>query len=293
MKGLNIELLRTIDFLTLAYVGILSILIAIFHEGLKQWGIYLLAHALYVVVVIILISWAAKSKHKAIHFLRDAYALISVSFFYEELEGLIHIIFTKSFDHLVNGLELAIFGTYPTVWLQNMMRPWLTEFFVYSYFSYYFMIIIPALVLCISGRRQEFHEFSINVMLAYYISFIIFVLFPVEGPRFVLAPLHATPLKGYAFSQIHAYFMDMGAYRGGAMPSSHIAATVVSLVMMRRYEKRIYYPMFPLVIFMIFSTIYGRYHYVSDAVAGILVGWLSLALISQIRKKKPLSEEPL
>lgn len=252
-----------------------------------------MGHALYIFLIILLIHWAARSRNKVVHFFRDAYPLLFLFLFYEELEGLIHIIFPKPFDYLVNELELAIFGVYPTVWLQNIMKPWLTEFFVYSYFSYYFLIAIPAITLYALGKKGEFHEFSVNVMLAYYVSFIIFVLFPVHGPRFTLASLHTLPLKGYAFSEIHAYFMGMGAYKGGAMPSSHIAATFVSLLMMKRYEKRIYYPMLPLVAFMILSTIYGRYHYVSDAVAGLLVGWLSLITISQFRKKSPLSKEPL
>ena len=284
-RDLNVKTLRAIDLLTFGYIAILSILIAIFHANLERWPLYLLAHASYVLAIVVIIYWDTRSESKIIHFFRDAYALLSVFLFYEELEGLIHLIFPGSFDYLINKLELAVFGVYPTVWLQNVARPWLTEFFVYSYFSYYFLIIIPALILYIPGKRWEFHEFSVNVMLAYYISFIIFVLFPVEGPRFVLASLHTSPLIGYGFSEIHAYFMDMGAYRGGAMPSSHIAATFASLMMIRRYKKGVYYLMLPLVVSMVLSTVYGRYHYVSDALAGILVGWLSLVLVSEIRRK--------
>ncbi len=284
-RDLNVKTLRAIDLLTFGYIAILSILIAIFHANLERWPLYLLAHASYVLVIIVIIYWDAHSESKIIHFFRDAYALLSVFLFYEELEGLIHLIFPGSFDYLINKLELTVFGVYPTVWLQNVARSWLTEFFVYSYFSYYFLILIPALILYVPGKRWEFHEFSVNVMLAYYISFIIFVLFPVEGPRFALASLHTSPLIGYGFSGIHAYFMDMGAYRGGAMPSSHIAATFASLMMIRRYKKGVYYLMLPLVVSMILSTVYGRYHYVSDALAGILVGWLSLVLVSGIRRK--------
>lgn len=282
-------LFRTIDYLTLIYLGVLSLLIAIFHFRLDNWAFYLIIHGSYVLIVVITIYLCQKTKSRVIHFLRDTYPLLSIGFFYKELEGLIHIVFPGYLDYLINRLELKVFGVYPTVWLQGIVRPWLTEFFVYFYSSYYFIIIISALALYIPNRKEEFHEFSLNLMLAYYMCFIAFVLFPVEGPRFALASFHTIPLKGYAFSKMHAQHMDTGfisAYRGAAMPSSHIAATFVSLIMMRRYKRRLYYLIFPIFILMTLSTVYGRYHYVSDAVAGIIVGWLSIFLISKYQNRK-------
>lgn len=282
-------LFRAIDYLTLIYLGILSLLIAIFHFRLDNWIFYLIIHALYILIVVIIIYLHQKTKSRIIHFLRDTYPLLSIGFFYKELEGLIHIVFPGCFDYLINRLELKVFGVYPTVWLQGIASPWLTEFFVYFYSSYYFIVIISALAFYIPNRKEEFHEFSVNLMLAYYICFIAFVLFPVEGPRFALEAFHTIPLKGYAFSKMHAQHMDTGfisAYRGAAMPSSHIAATFVSLIMLRRYKKRLYYLIFPIFTLMVLSTVYGRYHYVSDAVAGIIVGWLSIFLISRYQKER-------
>lgn len=282
-------LFRAIDYLTLIYLGILSLLIAIFHFRLDNWIFYLIIHALYILIVVIIIYLRQKTKSRIIHFLRDTYPLLSIGFFYKELEGLIHIVFPGCFDYLINRLELKVFGVYPTIWLQGIVSPGLTEFFVYFYSSYYFIVIISALAFYIPNRKEEFHEFSVNLMLAYYICFIVFVLFPVEGPRFALESFYTIPLKGYAFSKMHAQHMDTGfisAYRGAAMPSSHIAATFVSLIMMRRYKRRLYYLIFPIFTLMVLSTVYGRYHYVSDAVAGIIVGWLSIFLISRYQNRE-------
>lgn len=167
-----------------------------------------------------------------------------------------------------------MFKTHPTVYLQNFVRPWLTEYFFISYFSYFFLIIVPAIIIYIKAEKTAFYRFSLALLLAYYVSFLCFILFPIEIPRFALKSLHSIPPQGYAFTRMFERYHDMGAFNGCAMPSSHVAATFVSLMAMRKFNKKIYYPMLFLVISMIISTIYCRYHYFLDAVAGVVLGYL-------------------
>lgn len=70
------------------------------------------------------------------------------------------------------------------------------------------------------------------------------------------------------------------------MPSSHVAVALVVVVYARRHHRLLYYLLSPLVASLLVATIYGRFHYVSDVVAGLLVGVGSILLCDRLIKKK-------
>jgi membrane-associated phospholipid phosphatase len=52
---------------------------------------------------------------------------------------------------------------------------------------------------------------------------------------------------------------------------------MVAVCALHRYRPRLFYACFPFFVGMCISTVYGRYHYVADVLAGIAVGaaaWL-------------------
>ena len=111
------------------------------------------------------------------------------------------------------------------------------------------------------------------------ISYIGFILFPVRGPRYEFAHLYQGPLTGYIITTIQNFVMKLGSTYGGCMPSSHVAAACVSLIMLLRYARKlIFFIILPVVFFLCISTVYCRYHYTSDVVAGLLVCLIALYL---------------
>jgi membrane-associated phospholipid phosphatase len=56
-----------------------------------------------------------------------------------------------------------------------------------------------------------------------------------------------------------------------AFPSGHTAIALMVLFLANKYQKRLYKAFLPLVIAMIISTVYLRYHYVVDVIGGALL----------------------
>jgi membrane-associated phospholipid phosphatase len=50
-------------------------------------------------------------------------------------------------------------------------------------------------------------------------------------------------------------------------------------IMAYRYYRPSFWVLAPIVLSLYVSTFYGRYHYVTDAVTGILVAFMALALV--------------
>jgi membrane-associated phospholipid phosphatase len=78
------------------------------------------------------------------------------------------------------------------------------------------------------------------------------------------------PLEGWFFTWTSDVLRTNGHYPGGSLPSPHCAAGTIMLVMLYRYQRRVYYVALPVIISLYVATVYGRFHYVEDGIAGII-----------------------
>jgi membrane-associated phospholipid phosphatase len=103
-----------------------------------------------------------------------------------------------------------------------------------------------------------------------------FILFPVAGPMAHIGDLYTVPLEGYVCTYLGELMRSELHYVGGTIPSPHCAAATVMWLMAWRYHRPSFWVLSPIIISLYFSTFYGRYHYVTDAVVGILVAFVAL-----------------
>jgi len=73
-------------------------------------------------------------------------------------------------------------------------------------------------------------------------------------------------------------------YAGGSIPSPHAAAATIMWVMAYRYHRLSFHVLTPIIVSLYLSTFYGRYHYFTDAVAGILVAFVALAFARHLMR---------
>ena len=101
-----------------------------------------------------------------------------------------------------------------------------------------------------------------------YASYLFFVLFPVDSPYYRFDRL-AAPLAGHPFFDLVHAMSARGGARGGAFPSAHVSGAVVVLLVAWRHQRRLAIGLAPIVLGLIVATVYGRFHYAVDAIAGI------------------------
>ena len=277
-----------------------QLLILFFHDGVANWHMYILAHLLLIAFIIFVIPCMHRSKNQYIRLLRWWYPILLFTGNYKEINAFTHILHSDWKDNLVLEFEKYLFGTHPTLWLERIVSPVMTEIMKFDYFTYYLMIITGALILYKSSKRHKFIRYLSTVCIAFYISYIGFILFPVRGPRYTLYDKYTKDyevviqdyygpyvdedvryqrtraLKGYMFTNFQDYIMRYGSLHGGCMPSSHIAVAFVCMIMMLIYGKKIFYVYLPLVTLLCVSVVYNRYHYISDVAGGIIVALIAL-----------------
>lgn len=213
--------------------------------------------------------------------LRLCYPMFMFIFFYEAVGPQVFMVFGRSFDSQIHSIEMAIFGVDPAFALQPYMEIWLNEVMSLAYLSYYLILPVSVLYLVVKKEWETLERLTLTVGLTFYFCYLIFIFFPIAGPRFYLNNIYYLPLWGPYFTDIATWVVHRGGLFGGAMPSSHCAvALVVVLVLGKRFNGARYVLTFFLLM-VCAGTIYGRYHYVSDVVAGIFVGSIANVLTNR------------
>jgi membrane-associated phospholipid phosphatase len=277
---------------TFIYMAVLSLLILIFHANLTRW-LNLLGFNLCVCLFMFLVASILDHKPTGWRFFfRHFYPPILFTALYEENRYLIHMVFPNLFDNLINRFELTVFGIHPTIWMQKFISFGLSEYMMFSYVFYYFLILILGLGLFFSHKIRELDNFFFTTAITFFFSYLGFIFFPVAGPRFALADLHHVELGGGLISHFAQYLIGRAGIQGGAMPSSHVAVALVVLVYANRYHRLLFYVLSPLVFSLFVATVYGRFHYVSDVIAGLLVGAISILVCDRIIKDQSDVSEP-
>lgn len=267
---------KTFDIVAIIYFIILSLLIVFFHHNLNSWQIHLGKHIAFIFLIVFIVLITEKFiRFKIFLFFRYWYLILAISFIYWDVGNYIHLIFREEFDFLVQQLEYSIFGFYPNVAVQSIYNPVLNEIMQLGYAIYWFTIPVSAAILFFKKKYIELEKLLSVTFGTFFLCYIIFILFPVAGPRFNLVQYFNKPYEGILFTSVLRKFVHGAGLRGGAFPSSHVAVSFVIYRFMKRIEPKIAIHIFlPAVILLSLATVYGRYHYFLDMFAGLIMGFI-------------------
>ncbi len=291
-SGLFRSKLTPADWLSYGYFMGLSALTLVFHRRVPYAGWLILWHLGFLLLLTALVRVTGDGSPRALVFLRIFLPLLAIFFTYRETEQYMRVFRDGWLDAGVVALERWVFGLQPLLWLEEVVRPWLTEIAKLVYGSYFLLIPLLPVALFAARRDTELQEYLFTLLLSFYLCYVGFMIFPVEGPRywFGAAPapgrhfpfppvpdpeglrFAAPRLRGYVFTAIVDYIMSGGDSTGACIPSAHNAAAMVILVGVRRYYPKLFAAALPLVISICLSTVYNRYHYVTDMVSGVATG---------------------
>jgi membrane-associated phospholipid phosphatase len=197
----------------------------------------------------------------------DLLPLIAFPILYSEIPQLIASLGTAYHDATVQSWEAALFGTRPSATLAGAL-PYmpLSELLHAAYLSYYFVIFVPPLLLYFKGEREGFEQTVAALAIVYALSWTIFALFPVQGPRYLFPSPPSVP--DGPVRRVALWILASGSARGAAFPSSHMAISVVQTCMALRWQRRIASILAVTTVLIGVGAVYGGFHYAVDIIAG-------------------------
>jgi membrane-associated phospholipid phosphatase len=276
--------LRAMDAVTLLFLLLLSLANMLFSSRIPQWWLLVFLNLTMGAVALYFIFSVRESSSPLRVFFRDWYPVVFTLIFFKELYLMVHPINPHDVDQVFVAIDRWMFGVDPTRWLVQFQHPILTEVLQFSYAMFYFLFLIAGIEYYKDKRMEEFQRGMFITVFGFYLSYVFYFLFPAVGPRFTLHDFHTTntDLPGLFFTDALREFVNSAESippnamnpvdfaQRDVFPSGHTQLTLVLIYLVFRSQLKSRFFILIVGILLIISTVYLRYHYVVDVIAGVL-----------------------
>lgn len=268
--------LSPLDWAVFAYLAYIPLITLIFGRPLGDYAPIFVNNALVAALVALIVRYVPLGRNRLSDIIRLIYPALLFGYFYTQTGGLMTLVYPEFFDPWFVAWEAETLGTNLTIWLDRnfLAAPsawWVTEFLSMCYFSYYIMFPATLIPLLALRRNRLIQEILTACLITFAVSFNLFWLFPLEGPRWHFAEVYEHALSGAVFRPLVDFVIANGAVRGGCMPSTHTGVALVVLVYLYREYRTWFWVGLPLVIGIGAGAVYGRFHYITDIFVGVAI----------------------
>ena len=273
---------KPVDLLSLMFIALLAAVTLAASPRLPHAGWLLARYAALVVSLVIFARYSRLSSAPIWSRLFHAFLpVLIVPVLFDSIGDIIPWVRPRYFDDLLISIDYRLFGGHhPTVLLERFIHPLLTTVLQFAYISYYPMATALGVVLYMKKNETAFDEAIFGIILCFYLSYLGYLLIPAVGPRFTLAHLQTRDLAaGPLVVAIQDTLNALENTKTDAFPSGHTAVALMTLYYAWKFRERILvFLLVPAVAGLIVSTVYLRYHYVIDVIAGIALTALTVYL---------------
>jgi membrane-associated phospholipid phosphatase len=195
-------------------------------------------------------------------------------------------------ERLLHAVDTWLFlGRNPNVLLDSIAWPPLTELLQWVYGVYYAIPVVLLVAMIARRSPAGISRCLFDVLLCLYLSYVGYFLLPATGPNLNVLGLYPShfdqPMEGvWAAERLRASLLEAEWIKHDCWPSGHTALSFTCLVLARREGARwAFWTLLAPVTLLIFSTMYLRYHYVTDVLFGFLLAWAVLRWAPSLRRR--------
>ncbi|MEO8585707.1 MAG: phosphatase PAP2 family protein [Acidobacteriota bacterium] len=219
---------------------------------------------------------------KTLQILLDYYVIACVVVIFDGLGPLIRAVNPVDKDVHLIAFDRWLTGTNPTVALERFATPLLSDVLTVFYSLYYFHPIVLGTLVLLDDRARppatrDFSRYAFTMVFVFFVSYVGYFLVPAVGPRFTVT--HAGPLPRGAISQVIDHTLDwLESNKRDCFPSGHTMVVVAVLLEAARRSKKTFWIFLPFAVGLVMATVYCRYHYVADVLAGLTLAFVTVPL---------------
>ena len=262
--------LNLVDFTTIAYLLITTILVLSFFYNIKNPIYHIFMRIGFFSILLTSIIIRENYKHQLVKLFSSLVPLAFLGYFYNETADFNHLFF-NNFDGTISKLELDIFGYQPSVEFSARLNClWLSELMNFGYFSYY-LIIFGIPVLFYYKKPEYFQKLLFVLLTSFYLYYLLFIIVPVIGPQFYFEGDLAVFTPQGPFGYLIKFIQETGEVPTGAFPSSHVGISILLGYYVFKYFREYFLAIFLIITILIFSTVYIKAHYVLDVIVAFIV----------------------
>jgi membrane-associated phospholipid phosphatase len=204
---------------------------------------------------------------------RDWFPFLVILMMYYSLWGdATHLLVTTDRDKELIAWDQRLFGFQASVAMQRFISPPLTAWMELAYAFHIVNIPLVACFIYLRRARARFREMMAGVLVVTFFGVLGYLLVPAIGPIFTLRDQYTVPLsQPLAVVSRQIEFMDYARILRDVFPSLHVGISFVVWMYACRNSRRLFGILAPLILSLWVSTVYLRYHYLVDVVAGLVL----------------------
>lgn len=291
------ELLNMADLSLIVVLMIYTTIAVVFYSHVPKASANILLNAVIGLLILALAIGDRLHGGTIFRIARRYYPIPIIYLMYQQVHSYVPVVHPVLYDDVLIRWDQALFGVNPTQWLQQFAHPALTEYLQITYTVFYFLPVLHGVELTLKGDHERLNKFVYLMTFGFLVSYLLYFLMPAIGPRFTLHNFLATneELPGLFLTSTFREFINAGGsapagipdpasvVNRDCMPSGHTMMTLMNILLAFRYGSR--WRWFFAVVggSLIFSTIYLRYHYVVDVIAGVFCALTVLYLAPRLR----------
>jgi membrane-associated phospholipid phosphatase len=174
-------------------------------------------------------------------------------------------------DAALSRIDTGLFGVDPSLWIQRYQSPGWIEFFSFFYGAFIPYIYLSLTLNCLGRPPGEREPFLTGWVFTYSLSYLGYLFLPAHGPIVYHAADYHVSLAGNYFYKIVLDGVHSSGGDQGAFPSLHGGGSLYLCLYDLRVNRLRGLTFLPLVILIYVATIFLRYHYVIDLIAGTAI----------------------
>ena len=220
-------------------------------------------------------------------FLRETLPFAFCISIYTNMHDMVHLVNPNDVDLYLMSWDKYLLGFHPAIYLEQFITPGLTDFMYSSYSAFLIYILIFSMYLYIKKENAAFRETLVSVIITFYIGYIGYVFFPAVGPKFTMSHMFETSLTGTEITDRLSFLMnyEISEYtRRDCFPSLHNGIIFLILLFAFKQSRTYAFLFLPFAISLFISTLYLRYHYFIDMVAGFALALIVFYLGPRLNK---------
>jgi hypothetical protein len=174
-------------------------------------------------------------------------------------------------DAALSRADNWLFGFDPSLAIQPYQTPARIEFLSFAYAAFIPYIYLSLFLGCLGKPALERDQYLTGWIFTYAISYLGYIFVPAHGPVVFQADQYDVALQGAFFYRLVVLGNEATGGLQGVFPSLHVGCSVYLCLSDMRTNRLRGLTYLPIVALIYVATIFLRYHYVVDLIAGTII----------------------
>jgi hypothetical protein len=174
-------------------------------------------------------------------------------------------------DAALSRADNWLFGFDPSLAIQPYQTPGRTEFLSFAYAAFIPYIYLSLFLGCLGKPALEREKYLTGWIFTYAISYLGYIFVPAHGPVVFQADQYDVALQGAFFYRLVVLGNEATGGLQGVFPSLHVGCSVYLCLSDLRTNRLRGMTYLPIVALIYVATVFLRYHYVVDLIAGTII----------------------